>query len=362
MSFLPIIVITYIMYPIFAKLSLASDAGASDAGASDAGLKLAFEKSVNFLLFCGIPIATVMIVAAPSIIRFLYQRNEFAHSIPVLQLVAPGVVFAFISYALSSIILSKKQDSKLPIASAIALVFNLGLNLILILLYQHIGAAIASTLTEVLVCCIFLAFIPRYLLPFGSLRVALKALIASLVMALVILALHSLHIFVVLPIAMLVYVGVAVLIGVIPREDYLAVYRAIRQKAQPTSRPSPNDLPETPLPVSYADALLEIELATTLQLPVIRFHAVHLHKIELATTANLPIIRPQSLQPSAISLAGKPQPPYCADALLEDGLATTVKLPIVRRQPMQQLPLIQQGQKVPVSDENTSNKERFDNE
>src|SRR5438552_3505619 len=58
MSFIPSIVITYIMFPIFSKLSLASDAD----------LKLAVEKSVNFLLFCGIPIATGMIVAAPNFI------------------------------------------------------------------------------------------------------------------------------------------------------------------------------------------------------------------------------------------------------------------------------------------------------
>lgn len=243
MSFLPIIVITYIMYPIFSKLSIASDAD----------LKLAVEKSVNFLLFCGIPIATILIVAAPNIIRFLYVRNEFAHSIPVLQAAAPGVVFAYINYALSSTILSKNQDSKLPIISAIALVFNLGLNLILILLYQHIGAAIASSLTEVLVCCIFVVLNPRHLLPFGSLPVAFKALIASLVMALAILPLQAFHIFLILPIAMLVYLGVAWLLGVIPREDYLAVYRAIRQKAQPTSSPSTNDLPETPVPAYNAD-------------------------------------------------------------------------------------------------------------
>jgi len=285
MSFLPTIVITYIMYPIFSKLSLASDAD----------LKLAVEKSVNFLLFCGIPIATIFIIAAPNIIRFLYERTEFAHSIPVFQVAAPSVVFVFINYVLISTILSKKQDSKLPIVSAIALVFNLGLNLILIRLYQHIGAAIASTLTEVLVCCLFVVFVPRHLLPFGSLRVALKALIASLVMALAILPLHTLHIFVILPIAMLVYVGVSVLLGVIPREDYVAVYRAIRQKAQSTSRPSTNGMLETPVPAYYADALLE------------------------------------------------------------DGLATTKKLSAIRPQSMQQTSLAQQGQIVPMSEEKSSN-------
>jgi O-antigen/teichoic acid export membrane protein len=343
MSFIPGIVITYIMFPIFSKLSLSSDAD----------LKLAVEKSVNFLLFCGIPIATAMIVAAPNIIRFLYQRNEFSPSILVLQIAAPSVVFVFINYALTYTILSKKQDRKLPMTSAIALVFNLGLNLILILLYQHIGAAIASTLTEVLVCCIFLVFIPRHLLPFGSLRVALKALIASLVMALAILPLHTLHIFIIIPIAALVYVGVSVLIGVIPREDYQAVYRAVRRKARPTSRPSAAGLAVTPQPAYGADALLDFELATTMRLPAMQLQSTQssaaglavtpqpaygadaLLDFELATTVELPAMRLQSMQSGATGLAVTPQPAYGADALLDVELATTMELPAMRLQSMQ---------------------------
>jgi len=326
MSFLPTIVIAYIMYPIFSKLSLASDTD----------LKRAVEKSVNFLLYCGIPIATAMIVAAPNIIRFLYERNEFAHSIPALQAVAPGVVFSYINYALSSIILSKKQDSKLPIISAIALVFNLGLNLVLIPFYQHLGAAIASSLTEVLACCILVVFIPRQLMPFGSLQVAFKALIASLVMALAILPLHTLHIFVILPIAMLVYVGVSVLFGVIPREDYQAVYHAIRQKGQLTS-PGISELSETPLPSYDGDVSVEYELAITMKLPAIRPQAIR--------SGNDGI--PQTL----------PMLTYHVDALLEDQLETTVKVPAIRPQAMRQRPPAQQGQIVPASEEYTSNNE-----
>jgi len=326
MSFLPAIVITTIMSPIFSKLSLVSDAD----------LKLAAEKSVNFLLFCGIPIATTMIVAAPNIIGFLYERSDFAHSIPALQAVAPGVVFYYISYALGSVLLSKKQDRKFPIISAIALAFNLGLNSILILLYQHVGAAIASSLTEVLICCMYLVFMPRNLLPFGSLRVALKALIASLVMALAILPLHTLHIFIILPIAMLVYVGVSVLIGVIPREDYQAVYRAIRRKVQPTSSPSTDDLPEVPLPSYYAEVLLEDGLATTVKLPAIRL---------------------QSMQPGTNGQMENPQPPYDTGELLEDGLATTVKLPAIRPPSMRQRPLTQPGQIVLANGESSGNNE-----
>jgi O-antigen/teichoic acid export membrane protein len=222
LNFLPNIVVATIMYPIFSKLSVTSDED----------LKLALEKSVNFLLFCGIPISTLLIVTAPNIIGFLYARSEFAHTIPALQALAPGLIFTYMNYILSSTILSKKQDKNIPIIAGIALVFNLGFNLILIPLYLHIGAAIATALTEMLICTITIIFFtPRHLLPFRSLRTALKALIASLITVAAILPLRSLNIFVILTVAVPVYLVVSVLIGTIPKEDYLMIYRTIRQKA-----------------------------------------------------------------------------------------------------------------------------------
>src|SRR5204863_536398 len=70
--FLPSLVISAVMYPVFSKLS----------AHSVHELKIAVEKSMNFLLFCGIPIAAGLIVAAPEIIGFLYHRPEFVNSIP----------------------------------------------------------------------------------------------------------------------------------------------------------------------------------------------------------------------------------------------------------------------------------------
>src|SRR5581483_1214813 len=74
MVFLPGLIVGTIMYPVFSKLS----------SSSEETLKLAIVKSMNFLLFCGIPIATVLIVAAPNVIGFLYHNPEFLHTIPVL--------------------------------------------------------------------------------------------------------------------------------------------------------------------------------------------------------------------------------------------------------------------------------------
>ncbi|WIG59190.1 MAG: Polysaccharide biosynthesis protein [Ktedonobacterales bacterium] len=224
LCFLPNIIIMAILYPVFSQFSATSDP------ASEKRLKLALEKTLNFLLFFALPVATALIVGAASIVGFLYHRQEFLHTIPALQALAPGLVFLYVNSAISTILMSTKQEKKITLMAAIALVFNLGVNLFLIPRYQHVGAAMATSLTELLLMCIGVALIMRRFLPLGSLRVALKAVCAALVMAVVIHLLGTVSIFVMLPTAALVYLSAAAILGTIPREDISALASAIRHK------------------------------------------------------------------------------------------------------------------------------------
>lgn len=242
LNFLPTILMTPIMYPVFSKLSTTSEER----------LKLAIEKTMNLLLFFGIPMAMGLMFAAPNIIGFLYHRPEFVHTVPALQALAPGLVFLYINAVLATILISTKREKKIPIMAAIALVFNLGLNLVLIPVYQHVGAAIVTSLTELLLAAIAIVFIPRHLLPVGSLRVGVKSLVASLVMAVAILLLSTFQILVILPVAMLVYFGTATLLRTIPREDVQQLYRTIRRKAHRDSTPpGPEPQDEEPKKTEY---------------------------------------------------------------------------------------------------------------
>jgi O-antigen/teichoic acid export membrane protein len=223
--FIPSLIITPIMYPVFSRLS----------SATHAQLRLAVEKSLNFLLVCSVPIAVGMIVAAPNIIGFLYHRPEYVHTYAVLQGLAPGLVFLYANTVLNSVIISTQREKKIPLMAGIALVFNLGLNLALIPLYQHIAAAAVTSLTELLLLILSLFFTPRYLLPVESLRVAGKALFASVVMGIVIWLMGRFSILVIAPTALVVYVCMTLLLGTIPRNDIQALLGAIRTKRQRTS-------------------------------------------------------------------------------------------------------------------------------
>jgi O-antigen/teichoic acid export membrane protein len=361
LNFLPNIVITTIMYPVFSKLSITSDDG----------LKVAVEKSVNFLLFFSIPIATGLIIAAPNITAFLYHRSDFTHSIPVFQLAAPGLIFVYINFALFTLILSRKQERWVSVMAAIGLIVNLGLNLILIPLYQHSGAAIATSLTEMLMCCIAIVFIPRHLLPLRSLRVAAKALLASLVMAVVILPLHTFHIFVILPVAVLAYFGASVLLETIPREDYQAVYTAILRKvplapAAPLTSESIQEqetiasmlidpitpIPSTPEPFDHSTEPSQVISTHSSSTPKPHFRVSdrteasfmlsHLAdawlQSELEITEKSPLIRSIHLlpmQPDINSVPETPPPSNDANGLPEDELEITQKRSNIRPVPIQ---------------------------
>lgn len=226
--FLPNIIVNAVMYPVFAKLS-----------ASQSSLRIAVEKCMNLLLICAMPIAGLMFTAAPNIIGFLYHRAEFVNSIPVLQALAPCVVFVYINTLLFTIIVSTKGEKKIPVLAGIALVFNVSLNIFLIPHYRQTGAALVTTLTELLLFCMSFIYVPRYALPKGSLKVGVKALLAALVMMLAVFLVRTLPIFIILPIALLIYGGVAFLLGAIPREDVQSLYRVIRYRGE---EPSTNTL------------------------------------------------------------------------------------------------------------------------
>lgn len=218
--FVPNIVINTVMYPVFSKLS----------STSQSTLKIAVEKCMNLLLICVLPIAAFFAVAAPNIVGFLYHQPTFVNTIPVIQGLAPGLIFLYINALFFNIIVTMKGEKKIPIMAGLALLFNLGLNLFLIPRYQQVGAAVMTSLTELLLCCISLVLMPRNLFPRKSLKVGGKVLIVTLVMSLAIFLLRETSIYVILPIALLIYISGAILLKVVPRDDMQTLYKAIRHR------------------------------------------------------------------------------------------------------------------------------------
>ena len=126
------------------------------------------------------------------------------------------------------VFLNSKRDRLIPFQAGLALVFNVGLNLILIPRFLHVGAAWVTTLTEVLLITYSLAAIPARLRPTGSLSTFVKVLAASLVMGMVAWLLRDYNILVIVAVAAPEYILMATALRVLPRADIEALTNAVR--------------------------------------------------------------------------------------------------------------------------------------
>jgi len=263
--FLPNIIVDSVMYPVFSKLS----------ATSESALKIAVEKCLNVLLLCVLPVAALFALAAPSIVGFLYHDVEFVHTVAVIQMLAPGLVFLYINTLLTTLIVTLKSEKRMPLMAALALVFNLGLNFVLIPLYQQVGAALMTTLTELLLLIISLFFLPRSLFSSGSLKVGAKAAAATLVMCLAVFPVRNFSILLVLPFGGLVYVVSTILLRTIPRDEMKMLLQAIRKRRR-----------EVP-----AETLIEEEVYSriTESLPAIQAQHISEMRTQLLQAVKLPV-------------------------------------------------------------------------
>jgi O-antigen/teichoic acid export membrane protein len=288
--FLPSLVISAIMYPIFSKLAVntekqlkepvlsqiktqqgseepaeilaseQSELAAKFSHKDEKPLKLAIEKTMNFVLFCAIPIATFLGLAAPQIIGFLYHSSGFTHSIPTLQALAPGLVFLYANSVLGAVLLSTHNERKVTLMALIALVFNVTSNAILIPHLAQIGTALVTSLTELVLLIISIILVPNRLLPVKSLIITLRILFAAAVMGACVWLLPALPLLVILPLCTVVYLVMAVLSQGLPQDDLRMIYQSLRNRKESIPAFVENmehifnlaDLDTTPLPAITA--------------------------------------------------------------------------------------------------------------
>jgi len=124
---------------IFPALSLL---GASDRRR----LAFAYEKSFKMLALLGLPLAVGLGVLAGPIVHF---TRGFEQSIPALRILAPSVVLLFVNNAFIYTLTAINRQLDFTRLALFTLAVNVVLNLALIPPFGYLGAAAASTVTEI---------------------------------------------------------------------------------------------------------------------------------------------------------------------------------------------------------------------
>lgn len=188
--------IATVTYPIFSR-KYAEEAG---------GFSEYFNFTMKILIILGVAISMGTFLLAKEIIDFIFGA-KYDNSVIVLQIISMSITFAFVRDLLGYGWASVRKVKTLMYLNVISLAINAVLNLILIPLYAHIGAAVASVF-----CIVTASFISYFMLKNEVKRLnvsgsILKPIAASLIMCSVIYALSGLHVVLLIIIGALVYIA-----------------------------------------------------------------------------------------------------------------------------------------------------------
>ena len=186
------------------------------------------DKSIKYLLALSLPLAAGLIAVARPVVYLLYGPG-FAPSAVALRLLACNTVLYCLHAVLWRVLSARGQQHLVLRVQAITIFTRLGSGLILIPPLASLGAAIAMPANLLL----HIGLLARHIRQGGT-RLNLRRLgwrfaLAALVMGALSLALSDqLHLWVLVPLAAILYAGLVLLLRGFSSDD-LALFRKIRQ-------------------------------------------------------------------------------------------------------------------------------------
>ncbi|MGA2667113.1 MAG: flippase [Patescibacteria group bacterium] len=204
---------------------------------NDERLAGAIQKSFNFLVILGLPIILGVIFTATRIIRIVAGENFVkAHTIPpvfglaatsptALQILVIAICLSFISSMFGYLIIAVGKQAKLIAPYLFLVVFNVGMNLILIPRISYIGAAIDTVLTEVLVLFFSWYIAHQYLAIKLNLKIIWQVLFGGLIMGTFLYFFaNNFNLIVLIPLAAIIYALSLWVVGALKKQELLILF------------------------------------------------------------------------------------------------------------------------------------------
>jgi O-antigen/teichoic acid export membrane protein len=150
------------------------------------------DSTFKVFLILTIPLIIGVVFLAKDVIGLIGGSN-FGESVLVLKILSFAMAFLFFGNFFTNVIIAGNMQKKLMAILAFCAAFNISLNLYLIPRYSYIGAAVTSSLTELLVVILSGAACWRLLKYFPSLKKLLPILFSGAAMGGFFFLFSSLH-------------------------------------------------------------------------------------------------------------------------------------------------------------------------
>ena len=154
-------------------------------------LRFAYEKSFKYMLILGLPLSIGTFIFADKII-LLFYGPQYKYSIIALRILAGFIGLRFINTISGTLLASINKQRSRVFSQGSAALINIILNFILIPPLGFIGAGIATIVSEFIFFTMYISFIVKYGLKIKFFKIALKPIIASIIMVLIIIRIENL--------------------------------------------------------------------------------------------------------------------------------------------------------------------------
>ena len=169
-------------------------------------LSRVFTIGFKYMLILAIPLVPGVIILAEKIIPF-FSGDEFLNAIPALQILGVDAGLLFLNIFLAGLFGATNNQNKLVVIQILGLITNVLLNLLLIPRHAHIGASVATVVTETVVfACTFMYAITR-IVKINKMTFLPRSIISALLMVGVLLLLKEAHVLICVVCAVAVYFG-----------------------------------------------------------------------------------------------------------------------------------------------------------
>jgi O-antigen/teichoic acid export membrane protein len=194
-------------------------------------LLISFKRALNYLMIIAVPIIFGTIILADKIV--LLFDSAYSQAVLPLQIIIIALIFIFLNYPIGSLLNACDKQKRNTYNMGLTVILSVFLNLILIPIYQAIGAAIT-----VLISNMFMFFLGLYysnkiinLKLKTNFIVFLKVLSSAIIMALTIYILKDyFHLFILILIAIIIYFIFIFIFKAIKKEDAISIYRSLIKK------------------------------------------------------------------------------------------------------------------------------------
>lgn len=193
-------------------------------------LSVTFERALSYLIIISLPISAGVIALSGEIILFF--KPEYAEAVWPLRIIMLSLIFVFLNFPIGSLLNACDRQMINTRNMALGLATSVIMNIILIPIFQSLGASITVIVTNFLMFILGMIEVPK-IIKYNKKKILIifsKSLLSVILMSLLVFYLkQKINIFLIIPPAGLIYFFMLYLLGGFKKDDISSILKSFKK-------------------------------------------------------------------------------------------------------------------------------------